>query len=264
MKKIASLGSLFVVVLAVMVMFKISRPVAFGDPGHCGQRVYPQSRSCQEQERQILNATVRIVLESWVVKPGEAGYDIDYSMGHGTVMAGRYLITHNHFSLPVNQLDAAGDSDSYIIVYLYDGWGQPLYKGPFSDFELVWADEEILVFAHRDDGFFEKLGIASAEVQTWDSVPLVAGMTVAQIDWDGARTRVDWVTVQEVIVADGTPRLVLADGARPGASGGGIFWNGVHVANNWHVVETIGAAGEVVGAVTSGALNSVQVLPGTS
>ncbi len=85
-------------------------------------------------------------------------------------------------------------------------------------------------------------------------------MEVAQIDWDGRTTRVDWVPVREVTLESGVPRLKLDDGAMVGASGGGIFFQGQHIANNWRVEEQIDASGAVVGQFTTVALNSTQVV----
>lgn len=85
-------------------------------------------------------------------------------------------------------------------------------------------------------------------------------MEVAQVGWAGMTARVDWVKVQEVILDDGAPRLVLDDGVSPGASGGGIFYNGVHVANNWRLQETIETTGSAVEAVTAVTLNLAGIL----
>ena len=66
--------------------------------------------------------------------------------------------------------------------------------------------------------------------------------------------------MQSVNVDEGAPRLVLADGVLPGASGGGIFLQGTHVANNWQLEEKIGAGGVVIEAISTVALNSVGIL----
>jgi hypothetical protein len=200
------------------------------------------------------------MIESWIVRPDEKGYDIEYTLGHGTVMAGRYLVTHNHFEVPLNIMQRPGDAGSYGVVYLYNSSGELLHKGPLSDFELARSDVETLVFAHKEAGFFEDLGIASAGYAAWPAVMLEPEMEVAQVDWDGETARVDWVNVKEVILNNGTPRLVLDDGVLQGASGGGIFWQGIHVANNWQLHEKIDASGAVVEAVTTVALNSAGIL----
>lgn len=259
MKKKALFGILMMVIFLVTVPLATAQLVDAAKHGSAGKDSLPSGQARQEMEQQILSSTVRILMESWVYLPGEDGYDIRSSMGHGTVMNGRYLVTHNHFDLPMNIRSRPGDAETYVIVYLWDSSGEPIYRGPLLDYELVLEDEETLVFAHKDEGFFERLGFASAEFLPAASLPLEAGMTLAQVDWDGETTRVDWVMVQDVLLDQGTPRLVLADGATLGASGGGIFWNGAHVANNWRVEEMIGVGGDVIGIVTTVALDSAAV-----
>lgn len=213
----------------------------------------------QQIEERILNSTIRFYIETWAVRPGDSGYDFDSASGHGTLKDGRYLVTHNHFSAPLSSQSHDRESNAYTMVTLTDSNGEALFKGPVSDFEVVWEDPETLVITHKDSDLFQKLGFVSAEFKQWSSVPLEAGMEVAQVDWDGATTRVDWTTVQEVTVNEGTPRLVLADDVTLGASGGGIFWQGVHIANNWLLVQELGASGELLSATTKVALNSAPV-----
>lgn len=216
--------------------------------------------SRSDLEQHILKSTVRFMVQSWVVRPDETGYDVDTTLGHGTVMNGRYLVTHNHFDVPLGILSREGDEGSYAVVFLYDSQGQPLYKGPLSEFQLAQKDVETLVFAHKDANFFQNLGFASAQIADGQSLPLEPGLKVAQVDWDGQTARVDWVQVQEVILDDGVPRLILDDGVTPGASGGGVFWQGLHVANNWHLWEKIDGSGMVVEAKSAVALNSAAVV----
>lgn len=213
-----------------------------------------------EVEQQILKSTVRIVIQTWVVAPDEKGYVLDDTLGHATLMGERYLVTHNHFNVPLSIRPQAGDPEAYGKVFLFNTTGEKVYEGPLSDFVLVKEDVETLVFAYKEDGLFEKLGFAPAKFVDWSSQPLEPGMEVAQVDWDGITTRVDWVTVQEVNLDNGTPRLVLADGVLPGASGGGIFLQGAHVANNWQLNETVGFDGSVVEAISTVALNSAEIL----
>jgi hypothetical protein len=211
-------------------------------------------------EQQILKSTVRILVQSLTVKADESGYEIDDTLGHATVMGDRYLVTHNHFDIPLSIRPQGGEPDTYGQVLLYNAVGDLVFKGPLSDFELVREDKETLVFAYKEGGLFEKLGFAPAEFVDWTSVSFRPGMEVAQVDWDGLTTRVDWATIQEVDIEDGVPRLVLNDGAIPGASGGGIFFGGAHVANNWRLEEQVGPQGEVVSELTTVALNSTAVV----
>ncbi len=256
MKKQLTLISLIIVVLISALAPTLASVV-----DQLSAQDAPSNSSDRRQiEQQILNSTVRILVQSMTVKADESGYEIDDTLGHATVMGDRYLVTHNHFDVPVSSRPQEGDSDAYGQVLLYNVAGELVFKGPLSDFELVREDKETLVFAYKEGGLFEKLGFASAEFVDWTSVSLRPGMEVAQVDWDGATTRVDWATIQEVDIEDGVPRLVLNDGAIPGASGGGVFLGGAHVANNWRLEEQVGPQGEVVGEVTTVALNSTAVL----
>jgi len=218
----------------------------------------------QQIEERILNSTIRFYIETWIVKPGESGFDVDTVSGHGTLKDSRYLVTHNHFSTPPSGGSHQPAPDVYALVTLTNSDGQALFRGPLSDFEIVREDPETLVIAHKDEDLFQKLGFVSAEFKEWSSVPLEAGMEVAQVDWDGTTTRVDWTTIQEVSVDDGTPRLVLADDVTLGASGGGVFWQGNHIANNWLQVQELGASGELIDSTTKVALNSAAVAGGPS
>ena len=106
---------------------------------------------------------------------------------------------------------------------LFNSQGEPRFRGSLSDFDLVWEDPETLVTGHKESDFFEKLGFISAEFYDGSSLSLAAGMEVAQVDWDGITTRVDWTTVKEVSVVDGLRWMILTDEVTIGASGGGIF-----------------------------------------
>jgi hypothetical protein len=217
------------------------------------------AQACREMEQRILAATVRIELQGWSVADGESGYNIDYTVGHATIRDGRYLITHNHFRIPLSIRSQNGESEVYTTVTLFDSSGELLFKGPISDFALAWEDPQTLVFVYKGEELFQDAGIVSAEFSDWSSIPLKAGMEVAQVDWDGTTTRVDWTTVQEVDVEDGVPRLVLADDVTLGASGGGIFWQGIHIANNWLLVQHYGTSGTLTDTTTKVALNSTPV-----
>lgn len=234
-------------------------PAQLGGPQACGEPTPARAGACRQIEEMILNATVRFLITTWVVLPDESGYDIDYSTGHATLKDGRYLVTHNHFSVPLSIRPRAGEPEAYATVTLYDKDGEPLFRAPLSDFRLIQEEPGTLVMAYKDDGLFERLGFVSATFKDWGSAALEAGMEVAQVDWDGTTTRVDWVTVDEVDVEEGVPRLILDDNVRIGASGGGIFWRGAHVANNWAEVMQFEPSGAFIGTKTMVALNSAAV-----
>jgi hypothetical protein len=143
---------------------------------------------------------------------------------------------------------------------VYNSAGQLIFRGPLSEFEVVMDVGETLVLKHKDEGFFEALGFSSAEFGTWAWPPTATGVEVAQVDWDGATTRVDWVRVKDVDLEAGAPRLILADSTFPGASGGGIFWQGIHMANNWLYQAKIGETGATFDETTAAALNPQAVI----
>jgi hypothetical protein len=215
---------------------------------------------CREIEQHILAATVRIELAGWVVADDESSFEIENAVGHATIKGGRYLVTHNHFGIPLSIRPRDGEREVYTAVTLTNNRGEKLFESPLSDFELAWEDPQTLVFAYKDGALFDKLGLVSAEFGDWSSVPLEAGMEVAQIDWDGSTTRVDWAKVKAINVEEGVPRVVLDDDVTLGASGGGIFWQGVHVANNWMQVQQYDEdSGSLIDIITKGALNSIRI-----
>lgn len=224
----------------------------------CAQPTNKTAQICRELEQRILSATVRIELQGWSVADDESGYNIEDAISHATVKEGRYLVTHNHFSTPLS-IRPGEETEVYAVVTLSDSSGKTFFRGPISDFELAWEDPETLVFAYKGQDLFQNTGIVSAEFSDWSSAPLKVGMEVAQVDWDGAATRVDWTTVQEVNVEDGVPQLMLADDVTLGASGGGIYWQGTHIANNWLLVEHYAESGVMDSAMTKVALNSAPV-----
>lgn len=270
MKKRILLISLMIIILTAILTLTATGAIAsidFPDASPpssrpnsvCGEPSKANAFACKQIEEQILKSTVRIRIDTWVVKADESGYEIDSKSSHATLKDGRYLVTHNHFTAPITNLPPGGESPAYASVTLSNSQGQALFNGPLSDFKLIWEDPETLVIAHKDNGLIESLGFVSAEFEAWSSLPLEAGMEVAQVDWDGVTTRVDWTTVQEVNVQDSVLQMVLADDVTLGASGGGIFWQGVHIANNWLQVQQLEESGALIDSITKVALNSTQV-----
>ena len=188
--------------------------------------------NCYQSEQQALATTVRVQMEGWVEFDPDMGREpiSNETISHGTVVAGRYLITHNHFGIsPIYQ----GNGTS-LHATLYDASGKMLIEA--TAFSVAFVDTETLVLEFTDkegQGLFESLGISSAPFLTWDSAPLISGMEVAQVSWDGMTTNVDCVIIESIILNETTPRLELANDIQPGSSGGGIFWQGYHIANNW-------------------------------
>ena len=187
------------------------------------------SLNCEEMEQTILSATLRIEIKTWIIYLENRGWSSLFSNGHGTVMDGRYLLTHNHFRLPLLELMADDIS-------LYTADGSLLWQGPLTTAAVVYDDSETLLleFVERNgQGLFQSLGIPSADFATGESPQASPGATVAQINWDSERAYVQWTQVEAVNREAGTPVVQLADCIIGGSSGGGIFLDGKHIANNW-------------------------------
>jgi hypothetical protein len=225
----------------------------------CAQAATASSPICETLEQQILASVVRLRVRGPAVDDHTQYTD---GIGHGTVVAGRYLVTHNHFGVDIAFLEQMPHNGS-AAVSLYRASGEKIVVEAWPDvFTIVYEDKETLVLDFGtvgDKGFFEANGLQSARLSTWREIRLGPGMHVAQVDWDGERAHIDWVAVNKIVTQEGAPRLVLSNGVSGGASGGGIFWNGYHIANNWSLIETVGADGTVLRQVTIAALNSEAV-----
>ena len=225
----------------------------------CAQAALASSLTCETLGQQILASVVRLSVRGPAVDDHTQHTD---GIGHGTVVAGRYLVTHNHFRVDIAFLEQMPHNGS-AAVSLYRASGERIVVEAWPDvFTIVYEDKETLVLDFGtvgDKGFFEANGLQSARLSTWREIRLGPGMHVAQVDWDGERAHIDWVAVNKIVTQEGTPRLVLSHGVLGGASGGGIFWNGYHIANNWSLIETVGADGTVLRQVTTAALNSEVV-----
>jgi hypothetical protein len=186
-------------------------------------------------------------------------------VGHATVKAGRYLVTHNHTHI-VSLSDRKDGEIVQLSVSTADG--DLIWEGPLAAISVALEDPETLVLdfgTHKDQGFLTTLGLPSVEFKAWESLSLSPGMEVAQIDWDGATAHVEWVVIEDVVMDNGTPRLELANSVIRGASGGGVFWKGYHIANNWSQATTYDAnSGAVTRQYSVVALNSTAVVEAES
>jgi hypothetical protein len=209
-------------------------------------------------EADVLATTVRMVMRVYVPNQDGAGYDyIDGSVGHATIRNGRYLVTHNHFGLSLQ--DLADGRLSRLSIYKANG-EIILKDAPFGAFDVVLADPQTLLFDFGDyggQGLFAFMGMASAEFRTWEAAGLQPGVEVAQLNWDGETAHVDWVRVTAVHSGDDTPQLELENFVQQGASGGGVFYNGYHIANNWTRATDRTNTGQVLRQYSVAALNSV-------
>lgn len=205
----------------------------------CAQPEPDQVEACQALERQILAETARLEWHFWLEQ--DDGTTLIYTggtTGYGTIKDGRYLVTHNHPGKSISHLQ----DDEQVTLSVFTTLDDPLLvELPLDEISIAVEEEETLVldFGTRNgEGRLSQLGLTSAEFKDWESLSLQPATEVAQIDWDGTRAFVEWVPVEAVITGPGTPRLRLANYVKPGASGGGVFWNGYHIANTWSRVIT--------------------------
>jgi hypothetical protein len=235
------------------------RPIKISGP-LCAHPMPHEVQRCDELEQQILASTIRIEWHHWIKSDDGGGYTRVDGIGHATIKEGRYLVTHNHSG--ILQSDLRNSEFNRISVITANG--VPLWlKGPLYPVTVVVQDEETLVLDFGDyggQGLFALMSVPSAEFKAWDSLPLEPGTEVAQVTWDGAKARVEWVTIDEIKTNNGTPRLELDNIVAEGASGGGVFWNGSHVANTWSQKTVLNAnSGAVLRQYSVAALNSPQV-----
>jgi hypothetical protein len=227
----------------------------------CAQPEPDQVEACHALERQIMTVTARLEWHFWLKQDDGATFVYTGgTTGYGTIKDGRYLVTHNH---PGKSLSHLPDEEQATLSLFTTVDDPLLLELPLDEITIAVEEEETLVldFGMRNgEGRLSQLGLVSAEFKDWASLPLQPQMEVAQIDWDGNRAFVEWVPIEAVIIGSGTPRLRLANYVKPGASGGGVFWNGYHVANTWSRVITYDKNSMIVlHRYSLAALNSAQV-----
>lgn len=191
---------------------------------------------CQAIEKRILASTVRIDIRSWIIFVEGVGYTKVRGGGHGTVKDGRYLITHNHFDSIPHSAFSNPDLAQRLEITIYQADGKQLAKISGGSLSVLAEDTETLVFdfgSIEGRGFFESLGIPSAKFLNGRALSLRPGMEVAQIDWDGSSSRVRWEKIESVKEVGSTLAIRLANCVALGSSGGGVFWEGIHIGNNW-------------------------------
>lgn len=220
------------------------------------------AQTCAALEEQILATTVRIELRRWQEADGVQGEYIDGGIGHATVKDGRYLVTHNHYPMPLDSIEGLAGEQIRISVYKANG-EVVLDNVQPSAFTVVAKDSETVVLDFGEyvgEGLFAILGIPSAQFNNWQSLSLDTGTEVAQINWDNETASVEWVNIKSVLTTDGTPRIELNNPVIKGASGGGIYWNGIHIGNNWKTITVQDAnGGAILDAFSTAALNSEWV-----
>ena len=235
-------------------------PLAAGSEVACADPAPAAAAECQALAQRILASTVRLELR--VTIPGWGGRGrppVERVIGHGTVRDGRYVVTHNHYHLVPGEYGNGRLVD--VTVYRADG-AVALNQLPSNAVTVIASSPETLLFdfgAYGDQGLLSMAGFSSAECGTLAANDLRPGTEVAQVDWDGHQARVEWVRVMSVVLDDTTPHLVLDHYIAQGASGGGVFYRGVHVANNWSRSQDRSAdTGEVLRTYSVAALNAME------
>lgn len=269
---IAGLGVLSIVLMHMMacspagavVAEEGQRPVSLGEPAEstppaadtvpsCANPTPQTAAGCAALAEKILASTVRLVLHG----PGGG-------VGHATVIGGRYLVTHNHFPVSGEALSHGGEGLVTTVSVFRANDDIVLLNAPLTLFSVTYIAPEALVLdfhEYNGDGFFKKAGIQSVKPGRWSSLNLRPGTEVAQVDGDLNATRLVWTKVTAVSMTEPTPYLELDSFVEHGASGGGVFYNGVHIANNWsRNTDFVAATGEVVRQYSLAALNSGSIV----
>jgi hypothetical protein len=209
---------------------------------------------CAERAEKVLATTVRLEFH------GPSG-----GIGHATVINGRYLVTHNHYPISGEELSRGGEGlISAVSVFKANG-DIILLKTPLSYFTVLTVEPEVLVLDFKEYGgigFFETLGVPSATMRTWDGLSLRPGSEVAQVDWDGSTAHVEWTRVAAIHAEGESPYIELDSFVEQGSSGGGVYYVGYHIANNWSRL-TIREAetGEIITQFSTAALDTATMLP---
>ena len=223
-----------------------------------------ESASCAGIEAQILAATIRIELHTWASFGGHTKPITTKS--HATIMDGKYLVTHNHYKYSLTeQVEAYGDVKGYTGVSLRTTNGRLLIENaPLSSFRIVYEDPATLVFEfldENDNGLFASNNLASGQFADFYAVPLEADVELAQIDWDGETAHIDWVNIDNLNLTDQVPQLQVNNFPKKGCSGGGVFWNGIHIGNNWAKnIEQDQASDEITRRYSIIALNTAALV----
>jgi hypothetical protein len=221
---------------ALVILMVLSIVIGFiPEARSCRHRLPWRAARCAEIEQAILASTVRIIFQGWIeVENGNGVERINGSTSHATVIDGRYLLTHNHFGVPLSRVQlfnryAARGFDGVSVLRL-DG-SVVLEAGSLDAFTVVSEVGET-VLLDFGEGFFARAGVPSAVRARANDVELYPGAEVALIDWDKAETWVVWGRVELVQEEDGLPVARVDHFIEKGSSGGGVFLNGVHIGNN--------------------------------
>jgi hypothetical protein len=230
-------------------------------PTRCVDPTPTGEQACAKLERQILASTVRFEISGLDISNHNQRSGL---VGHGTVKDGRYLVVHNHFSVDLALFADERYADEANIS-MYNGIGDLFAwetRPPLFTVSVVEPETLVLDFGtdSEGEGFFESMGLQSATLSGWQEESPRAGQEVAQVIWDYRETTIDWKLIDEVITVDGVPRLIFSTPLMAGASGGGVFWDGNHIAVNWQTGRVFVEGGEVLSQFSTAALNSNPVV----
>ncbi len=222
----------------------------------------------QAIERQILSATVRIQFHGRIEI--EDGYDsqrVNGTLSHATIVKDRYLVTHNHFGIPLSQAVQYGrySNGGFTGVSVFKLDGEPvLSQAPLTTFSVVSEAGETTLLDFgviEGQGFFDRAGLTSAKFATWDEIELRPDSEVAQIDKDEqGNTTVVWTQIRDILPDKEQHLLHLENFIQLGASGGGAYVDGYHIGNNWSRIPLVDAeTGEVLSGYSVVALNADSI-----
>lgn len=214
----------------------------------CANPTPETASGCELEAQRILASTVRLEFH------GPSG-----GIGHATVVGGRYLITHNHYPATAATLNNGGEGLVTAVSVFKANGDVILLKAPLSYFKVVKEEPEMLVLdfqVYSGVGFFDSLGVPSIDLGDAGFALPQPGSEVAQINWDGSIARVDWTRVTAIHTDSGNTTIEVDNFVEQGASGGGVFFNGVHIGNNWTRQTERLASGEIVRQYSVAALNS--------
>ncbi len=216
-------------------------------------------------EQAILDTTVRIVFHGSIeIDDGYDTIQINGTISHGTVIDGRYLLTHNHFGIPLSQIQIynrhANKSFTGVSVYRLDGTAV-IENASMDVFRVANESNESVLLDFgtvTGQGFFAQAGIKSAKIGASTNGRLRPHTEIGLIDWDGqTNSLVVWVQVKAIYQDDGQTFVQADHFIELGASGGGVFLNNQHIGNNWaRMTETDLNTGKVTQKLTLIALNA--------
>ncbi len=202
----------------------------------CANPVPDRAADCQRMEQMIMDSSVRIMMYTTLMEIDGVCCRSINANGYATVKDGRYLVTHNHYNETVFSLLQQGDPQGQVYVNVINTKGEVILTVPAQTVavHLVEGETSVLDFGEKDGvGVLATLGLKSAEYKAQPSLPIQPGMEVAQIDWDGSVPHINWTSIEDIITDSGTPNVKISSCIKKGASGGGLFWRGYHIGNNW-------------------------------